>query len=66
MRRNHLYDDRQYIHSCKGAYIHENNPDTYLVWTVCGIDVPANQSFEGYECITCPDCCKEIRKEARL
>ena len=59
---NHLYDDKKYIHLCEGSRIHENSPDTYLVWTKCGIDVPAGESFKSDECITCPDCCILIRK----
>ena len=58
MAKNHLYDDGIYIHLCKGSRVHENNPDTYLVWTECSKDVPANKSFESDEGITCPDCCK--------
>ena len=58
---NHLYDNKKYIHLCEGSRIHENSPDTYLVWTKCGIDVPAGESFKSDECITCPDCCILIR-----
>lgn len=62
MLKNHIYDDKKYIHLCEGARIHESNPDTYLVWTSCGIDVPANKCFVSDECITCPDCCIKIKE----
>jgi hypothetical protein len=62
--KNHLYQDKKYIHLCEGTRILENNPDTYLVWTTCGIDVPANSSFVSDECITCPDCIADFKMRA--
>ena len=54
--KQHLYDDGKYIHLCKGERMDERNADTYLVWTLCGTDVPANKSFTGAESATCPKC----------
>ena len=54
---NHLYEDKNKIlHTCLGSQIHIGNPDTYLVWTKCGKDVPANKSFRSVEEVTCPEC----------
>jgi hypothetical protein len=59
---NHLHEDKEGIHSCKGERIDERNPDTYVVWTKCEKDVPANTSFKSStEVVSCVKC---IRKEA--
>jgi len=53
---NHLYDDGKAIHSSEGAQMVANDPGTYLVWTKCEIDVPANKSFRSMEQPTCSHC----------
>jgi hypothetical protein len=55
----HLYDDGKSIHQCEGAQIVSGNPGTYVVWTLCDKDVPANQSFKSAETPTCPRCRQE-------
>ena len=55
---NHLYKDKSgVLHACEGGQIH---PNVYLVWTLCGIDVPANKSFKSRELATCEDCIELI------
>ena len=52
---NHLYESSEKLHICEGA----NVPDItgpYVVWTKCGIDVPANKSFKSFEIPTCLRC----------
>ena len=52
---NHLYEKEGLIHACEGGQV-ANNRSTYVVWTLCEIDVPANQSFKSGEKVTCPKC----------
>ena len=53
---NHLYEDQNgLIHLCEGG---EVVPNEYVVWTLCEIDVPANQSFKSKKLPTCPKCLK--------
>lgn len=55
--RNHLFqDDSGVIHSCHLSTI---GRDTSLVWTDCGIDVPENASFQGYEVPDCKECAQK-------
>lgn len=54
--RNHLYERDGVLHGCRGGNAAANDPGTYLVWTGCGIDVPANGSFKSRESVTCPAC----------
>ena len=46
-------------HACEGADVH---PDVRLLWTRCGIDVPANGAYlpdpPHEDPITCPACRK--------
>lgn len=58
MKLNHLYEEKGAIHNCEGARIHDG---VYLVWSLCGRDVPENKSFKSKETATCPRC-EEIRK----
>ena len=53
---NHLYEspDKK-LHLCEGGQI-TNDRTTYVVWTKCGIDVLANESFKNYEDPTCEKC----------
>jgi len=53
----HLYEDKdKVIHLCEGSQL---TPRDFLVWTKCGKDVPANQSFETwYEDSNCDKCNK--------
>jgi len=54
---NHLYEDKNgVIHSCQGSQMIPCNSDTYLVWTDCEKDVPADKSFKSEEKATCENC----------
>lgn len=54
---NHLYQSPDgVIHECEGNQIVGNDQTTYIVWTKCGIDIPANQSFKSNEQATCKKC----------
>lgn len=45
------------VHAVEGGQIHSDNPDTRLLWTVCGKhDVPANAEVRSRLAITCSDC----------
>lgn len=50
---NHLYQDENGLHLCEGSEIQRG---IYLVWTLCGKDVPANESFKSKEAPTCELC----------
>ena len=53
----HLYQDPSgIIHTCKGERAIDYDRDTYLVWTDCLKDVPANKSFRGTDKVTCKKC----------
>ena len=53
---NHLYAEGKTIHECEGSRIVEDDRGTYVVWTKCGRDVPANMSFRNDEKPNCPAC----------
>ncbi len=61
---NHLYQSPDgLIHECEGGQL-ANDRCTYVVWTKCEIDVPANCSFKSQESVTCTKCEQDlIRKE---
>lgn len=57
--------DGEIVHACQGERMHTHDPSTFLVWTLCGKDVPAGQAqvikggFGGFiaaEEITCATC----------
>jgi hypothetical protein len=48
------YDDGSLIHHAAGARV--AHAGSFLVWTFCQKDVPANRSFVSDETVTCPDC----------
>ena len=50
------YDDGKAVHACEGARGADFDRGTFIVWTVCQKDVPANKSFVGVDDITCPVC----------
>ena len=53
---NHLYESQDgLIHLCEDGQIVNANA-TYVVWTLCKIDVPECQSFKSGEAATCPQC----------
>lgn len=53
----HLYEDpKGVIHECEASQMIAGNRDTYLVWTKCEHDVPANESFKSDEEPTCDKC----------
>lgn len=55
----HLYEDKKgKIHQCEKSQIVPNNYGTVLVWTKCEIDVPADESFNSNEEVTCENCLK--------
>lgn len=54
----HLYEDKQgIIHVCNLHMIHGN---VFLVTSLCGKDVPANNSFKSDEKPTCKACIRII------
>jgi len=54
---NHLWEDRKgVIHLCDGSRLVDSDKNTYVVWTICEIDVPANESFKSEEQPTCAKC----------
>lgn len=58
--KNHLYQSKNgMIHLCEGGHV-TIDKQNYLVWTKCGVDVPANKSFKSYEYVTCPKCIEEM------
>ena len=57
---NHLYESPDgKRHLCEGGQIIVNDPSTYVVWTKCKIDVPANKSFKSDEEVNCSECLKK-------
>lgn len=54
---DHLTEDEKgIIHACEsGDFYFYQNP-IKLVWTKCGKDVLASQSFNGVERVTCAEC----------
>lgn len=53
---NIQWNDGTTVHDCEGARIIPFDPGTFLVWTKCGIDVPANQGVNGTDAVTCKGC----------
>ena len=53
----HLFEKNGVVHACDGSEIHRG---IYLVWTKCGMDIPANASFKSNEDPTCAKCLKVI------
>lgn len=41
------------VHLCEAAQVH---PGVRLVWTLCGMDVPAGEAFAGDDPAGCPIC----------
>jgi len=52
------WGDRQgVIHAVEGAEMITNQPDTFLLWTICGNhDVPANTGVRSHAKVTCQEC----------
>lgn len=60
--RNHLYEQGGVYHACVGARMVERDAGTYLVWTLCEKDVPADQSFKSRDLsVTCAACLEAIK-----
>lgn len=53
-----LWNDGTHVHACEGARMVPFDPDTFLVWTYCSRDVPANAATRGGPAVavTCPKC----------
>lgn len=51
--KNHLWENNGILHLCELAVIGSR---TSIVFTKCGIDVPANTSFKSWEEANCPSC----------
>lgn len=58
-------------HACYGHKMVETDPGTYLVWTLCGMDVPPNEGYQPVgrngspvraDEVTC-DVCKKLLLE---
>ena len=57
MRNDILWDDGKQIHACFGERAAPFDSRTFLVWTKCGKDVPANSGFTNKsESVTCTEC----------
>ena len=52
------YDDGKAVHACEGNRMVPFDQGTFLVWTRCGRDVPANRAFtqKYLPAPTCPEC----------
>lgn len=48
------------VHLCELAAVH---PGVRLVWTLCGVDVPAGAAFTSAETATCLACMEVERGE---
>ena len=58
-----LWNDGTRIHACEGDRMVDNNPNTFLVWTLCNKDVPASKGYVGeHSDATCEDCQEAIRQ----
>lgn len=44
------------VHLCTGDHTIPDDPCTFLVWTLCERDVPANMSYLAREEATCQEC----------
>jgi hypothetical protein len=54
------------VHAVEGDQMVPNNPDTFLLWAICGKhDVPANAGVRSRAKVTCPDCAMILAQEAR-
>jgi len=64
---NHLYQDAsKSIHLCTGSRLIDSDPLTYLVWTLCDLDVPSNMSFKSSkEEADCKYCLDEQERTSR-
>ena len=60
---NHLYEENGNIHTCDSGRAISHDSGTYLVWTKCGIDVPANQSFKSKEVSNCSNCAEPLENK---
>lgn len=61
-KKFHMYEDGEGIHLCEGSQVVHGDVNTYLVWTLCKKDVPANLSFRSAD--VKPTCQKCIAKYA--
>ena len=51
------------IHACEGDRMVDQDSGTFLVWTLCKKDVPANYGQTGdHSDATCPECQEAIRQ----
>jgi len=53
---NLRWNDGDTIHACKGARMVPFDAGTFLIWTKCGRDVPANAAFKADISATCGAC----------
>ena len=44
------------VHRCASAEIIPGDSHTFLVWTLCGVDVPAGTGFTGGPAADCEKC----------
>ena len=58
----HLYEADGIVHSYEGGHV---DSDTYIVWTKCEIDVPANKSFKSNEAVTCDKCMSVLIRQGQ-
>jgi hypothetical protein len=56
-RSDLLWNDGQCIHAAEGDRMVDQDKRTFLVWTLCEKDVPANRSHKGdHSDTTCDEC----------
>lgn len=56
-RNDMRWDDGKVLHACEGDRMVPFDHGTFLVWTLCQRDVPANAAFvKNGEAVTCQTC----------
>ena len=59
------WDDGNVIHACEGDRMVPFDHGTFLVWTRCGLDVPASAGYAGGELPNCPSCTSQTVDASR-
>jgi len=62
--RNDLrWHDGSVLHACEGDRAVDSDAGTFLVWTLCGRDVPADRSWASTVTPICTKCIAVQQKE---
>lgn len=62
-RSDLLWESGSQIHAAEGDRMVDQSPSTFLVWTLCGLDVPGGTSYTGdHSDATCSACLAAIRQ----